>query len=106
MLINKLLKTLIVLLVLDVITTHIALNNFGTEQNILLLHLSSLFNTSVLVIVYVTHIIGIILILVVNYLLENDIIESNKLNYFPVLFTVLLYIFVVSNNIVQLLKII
>jgi len=105
MLINKLLKTLIVLLVLDVITTHIALN-FGTEQNVILLHLSSLFNTSVLVIVYVTHIIGIMLILVVNYLLENDIIKATKLNYFPVLFTVLLYIFVVSNNIYQLSKII
>lgn len=103
--VRKLLNFIIVLLILDVITTSIALN-FGTEQNLILVWLSQYFNLQIIWIVYVTHILAVLIILGLRYLYNTNKINFDKVSYYIVCSVIVLYCFIVANNLVQLLKII
>jgi len=102
---NNLFNVIIILLVLDVITTQIALN-YGTEQNIILVSLSGILNISIIAVVHVTHILAIGLILLLKYLINREILKVHWISYYIVYLTIFMYLFVVGNNLVQLLKII
>lgn len=98
---NNMINTIIVLLILDVITTFIALQLGGTEQNGLLLYLAGLFNLGIYSIVILTHIIAIlILICVKRYHKNKEIDYGTIILTFAVMF---IYILVVFNNIIQII---
>ncbi|GMX58961.1 MAG: hypothetical protein MCSN_6160 [Candidatus Microsyncoccus archaeolyticus] len=103
---NKIAVCLIIILgslmMLDVVTTHIALENNHTEKNpIMNLIVSSPINHVML------KIIGLILIILCSFIFKNvEIKELNKKrDYYCMSLTIccIFYICVVSNNIIQII---
>lgn len=98
---NNMINVIIVLLVLDVLTTLIAFNLGGTEQNGLLLYLSGLFSLSISMIVVLSHIIaiGILTLVKMHY---NKIKEVGYDTITLTFIVMIIYILVIVNNTIQI----
>ena len=95
-------NTIMVMLVLDVLTTLIAFNLGGIEQNPLLLYLSILFGLSISLIVGLSHIIAMgILTLVKMYL--NKIKEVGNDTITLTFIVIMFYSVVILNNTIQII---